>query len=277
MDVLLDVWDTRLGSDLASFMESGITSADRVIVVCSDQYVAKANAPTGGVGYEKNMLTPRLMDDLGSELVIPVIRNRTSSPKMAAFLGSAKYVDFLDDANYEEKYAELLHDIHGRQIQAVPPLGRNPFNLMPPAEVPNALRNDAARYVSPAASGGVAFDYTNNSGHYVIGSGDMAFTISMSEAGHGSIYVLQDPPNIHTVALAPNVTDFEEIADANLFDSSSRHRTIKVGDAAILRNLAGYYVVLLLDRVVTRESADDGQHQVEFRYRIQTNKSAVFS
>ena len=111
VEVLLDVWDTRLGSDLAFFMESGITSADRVIVVCSDQYVAKANSPVGGVGYEKKMLTPRLMNDLGSALVIPVIRSRTSDPKVPTFLGFAKYVDFLDDEIYEEKYAELIHDI----------------------------------------------------------------------------------------------------------------------------------------------------------------------
>ena len=277
VDVLLDAWNTRLGSDLAFFMESGITSADRIIVVCSDQYVGKANAPMGGVGYEKKMLTPRLMDDLGSELVIPVIRNRTSSPKMPAFLGSAKYVDFLDDAKYEEKYAELLHDIHGRQIQAVPPLGPNPFDLMPQADVSNSLRNDAARYVSPASSGRITFDYTNNSGNYVIGSGDMGFTVKLSTAGQGSIHLYRDPADIGSIALAPNTTSFDEIKDASLFDSSSRSRTIKVGDAAVLRNVSGYYAVLLIDRVVTRETARDGQHQIDFRYRIQTNKSALFS
>lgn len=277
MDVLLDVWDTRLGSDLAFFMESGITSADRVIVVCSDQYVAKANAPLGGVGYEKKMLTPRLMDDLGSELVIPVIRNRTSSPKMPTFLGSAKYLDFAEDGSYEEKYSELIHDIHGRQIQAVPPLGQNPFNLMPQGEVSNALRNDAGRYVSPALAGTVRFDYTNNSGNYVIGAGEMAFTVNLSTAGPGAIHLYQDPADISGIALATNVASFDEVKDASRFDSSSRSRTIRVGDAAVLRNTSGFYAVLLVDRVVTRDTALDGQHQIDFRYRIQPNLSPLFS
>lgn len=277
MDVLLDVWDTRLGSGLAFFMESGITSADRVIVVCSDQYVAKANAPLGGVGYEKKMLTPRLMDDLGSELVIPVIRNRTSSPKMPTFLGSAKYLDFAEDGSYEEKYSELIHDIHGRQIQAVPPLGQNPFNFMQQGEVSNALRNDAGRYVSPAFAGTVRFDYTNNSGNYVIGAGEMAFTVNLSTAGPGAIHLYQDPADISGIALATNVASFDEVKDASRFDSSSRSRTIRVGDAAVLRNTSGFYAVLLVDRVVTRDTALDGQHQIDFRYRIQPNLSPLFS
>lgn len=258
-------------------MESGITSADRVIVVCSDQYVAKANAPLGGVGYEKKMLTPRLMDDLGSELVIPVIRNRTSSPKMPTFLGSAKYLDFAEDGSYEEKYAELIHDIHGRQIQAVPPLGQNPFNLMPQGEVSNAMRNDAGRYVSPALAGTVRFDYTNNSGNYLIGAGEMAFTVNLSTAGPGAIHLYQDPADISGIALAINVASFDEVKDASRFDSSSQSRTIRVGDAAVLRNTSGFYAVLLVDRVVTRDTAPDGQHQIDFRYRIQPNLSPLFS
>lgn len=277
VDVLLDVWNTRLGSDLGFFMESGITSADRVIVVCSDQYVAKANMPSGGVGYEKKMLTPRLMNELDSGLVIPVIRNRTSCPKMPTFIGSAKYVDFSEDSNFEAKYAELVHDIHGRQVQAVPPLGPNPFELVPEDEVSFMLRNDAARYVSPANSGRVVFDYTNNSGNYVIGAGEKSFTVNLSTAGHGSIYLYRDSADISAVALAPDVHTFGEVHDASRFDSSSRSRTVKVGDAAVLRNVFGYYAVLLVDRVVTRESSADGQHQIEFRYRIQANKSAFFS
>ncbi len=252
-------------------------AADGIIVVCSDKYIARANAPKGGVGYEKKMLTPRLMEDLNSELVIPVIRHRTSSPEMPTFLGAAKYVDFRDDTLHEQNYAELIHDIHGRQIQAVPPLGPSPFGLVPQPEVSHALRNDPARYVSPAASGQVTFDYTNNSGNYVIGAGDMAFTVMVTEAGHGSVHVYRDPADIQTVALAPKATNFEGVKDASQFDSSSRSRTIKVGEAAILRNVAGYYAVLLLDWVVTRESAVDGQHQMTFRYKIQPNRSALFA
>lgn len=53
VDVILDQWDLRIGGDLSSFMESGLTQVDRVICVCYEKYVPKANTGLGGVGYEK--------------------------------------------------------------------------------------------------------------------------------------------------------------------------------------------------------------------------------
>lgn len=42
--VTLDQWDLKIGGDLPHFMESGLSDSDRVIVVCTDEYVRKANA-----------------------------------------------------------------------------------------------------------------------------------------------------------------------------------------------------------------------------------------
>src|SRR5947208_15393071 len=72
VDVLLDQWDLTLGSDLARFMESGLTGADRVLAICTSQYVAKANAGRGGVGYEKMILTAKLMQNVTEDRIIPV-------------------------------------------------------------------------------------------------------------------------------------------------------------------------------------------------------------
>ena len=43
VDVVLDQWDVDYGDDLPGFMEEGITTSDRVIAVCTDQYIRKAN------------------------------------------------------------------------------------------------------------------------------------------------------------------------------------------------------------------------------------------
>lgn len=40
VDVILDQFELRLGGDLARFMETGLTSADRVLAICSSTYVA---------------------------------------------------------------------------------------------------------------------------------------------------------------------------------------------------------------------------------------------
>ncbi len=57
VDASLDRWDVSPGGDISGFMERGLRGADRVVVVCSEKYVKKANAGEGGVGYEKMIVT----------------------------------------------------------------------------------------------------------------------------------------------------------------------------------------------------------------------------
>lgn len=70
------------------FLESGLSDSDRVIVVCTDEYVRKANAmQSGRVGYEK-MVTSLSMRDLGSNRVIPIIINNEQSNVPTIFFAS---------------------------------------------------------------------------------------------------------------------------------------------------------------------------------------------
>ena len=48
IDAVLDQWDLVPGQDLAAFMTTGIRTADRVVMICSEAYVAKAEAGSGG-------------------------------------------------------------------------------------------------------------------------------------------------------------------------------------------------------------------------------------
>lgn len=126
VNVILDQWDLKLGSDLPRFMESGLTEADRVLAVCTSPYVTKANEGKGGVGYEKMILTAQLMRDITADKIIPVIRRNTSAVVLPTFLGSRVYVDFRDEGQYEGKYAELIREIHGVKMKPRPPWGRIP-------------------------------------------------------------------------------------------------------------------------------------------------------
>jgi hypothetical protein len=71
VDVVLDQWDLTLGSDLPRFMETGLTTADRVVAICTEPYVDKANGGKGGVGYEKMILTAQLMQNVATDRIIP--------------------------------------------------------------------------------------------------------------------------------------------------------------------------------------------------------------
>lgn len=267
IDVVLDRWDTELGRDLSLFMERAGDTTYRVLVICTDRYVQKANAAEGGVGYERKMITPSLMADLHGNRVVPALRDNESGT-LPRFLGAAKYVDFRVDDLTNQPYFELLQGLHGLEPTPKPPLGRNPFRALPLDEVESALREDAARYVMPALEGQVTFDYSNNNGRYVIGAGERKFTVQFGESGYGSVYVLSDPDDIKTVALARGVSSPDQLDDAATYDASSRHRTIRVGDAAILRNVKNYWAAVFVDRVYVRETGPTGEPQVTFRYSI---------
>ena len=131
IDVTLDQWDLRLGDDVARFMEVGVRESDRVLVICTPQYVEKANEGTGGVGYERLIVTAHLVRDLGSTKFIPIVRDASDEAKAPDFLGNRYYVDFSNDDQFNVKLDELLHEIHQVTVLQKPPLGRNPFSSLP--------------------------------------------------------------------------------------------------------------------------------------------------
>ena len=47
--------------NVTQFMEHGIRASDRVLVICTDSYVTKANDGEDGIGYEPMIVTSRTM------------------------------------------------------------------------------------------------------------------------------------------------------------------------------------------------------------------------
>lgn len=131
VDVILDQWDLGAGDDLTLFMEKGVRDSDRVLVICTDTYVRKANAGEGGVGYERLIVTAQLARDLGTKKFIPIICQSSTDEKTPTFLATRLYIDFTDDSNFDEKFNELLHEIHNVPITQKPTLGKNPLLSQP--------------------------------------------------------------------------------------------------------------------------------------------------
>lgn len=127
VDVILDQWDLGAGDDLTLFMEKGVRDSVRVLVICTDTYVRKANAGEGGVGYERLIVTAQLTQDLGTKKFIPIIRQSSNDEKKPTFLETRFHIDFTDDEKFDEKLKELLHEIHEVPITYKPPLGKNPL------------------------------------------------------------------------------------------------------------------------------------------------------
>lgn len=128
VDATLDQFDLALGQDVAMFMQRGVATSDRVIMVCSEAYVKKADAGAGGVGYERLVITSEVVQNIDTKKFIPLVRGNPSSPKVPRFMGPRFYVDFTRDEDYTAKLEEILREIHNVPLAAKPPLGPNPFS-----------------------------------------------------------------------------------------------------------------------------------------------------
>ena len=127
IDAILDQWDLGLGDDITRFMERGIVNADRVLVICTDEYVSKANIGEGGVGYERMIVNAELVQNLGTDKFIPIIRQSSGKARTPTFLGTRFYADFRNDSQFEAECEKLIRELHEMPIVEKPPLGKSPF------------------------------------------------------------------------------------------------------------------------------------------------------
>lgn len=119
-DVILDQWSARLGGDLTLFMERGLGTADRVLCVCTEKYAVKANAGTGGVGYERMIVTSELARLIDTIRFVPIIRQSSQPPKLPAYLSGRFHVDMSDDSEFDGKLATLIEDLRKGPEMAPP-------------------------------------------------------------------------------------------------------------------------------------------------------------
>lgn len=128
VDASLDIWDLQPGQDMARFMETAVSQSDRVILVCSERYVEKANNGIGGVGYERLIVTGELVGNIDTKKFIPILRNNTSASKIPTFMGPRFYIDFSKDESYETELETLIREMYQSPAHEKPPLGPFPYS-----------------------------------------------------------------------------------------------------------------------------------------------------
>lgn len=139
VESIIDQWSLGPGDDLPHFMEQNLAIADRVLMICTENYVQKANAGAGGVGYEKMIVTANLLKRIDSNKIIPLIR-QSGSHVVPTFLQSKVYIDFSREDQIELAFDDLLRSIHGAPLYVAPPVSNNPF--VPVADTPAEKTGD---------------------------------------------------------------------------------------------------------------------------------------
>jgi hypothetical protein len=108
-------------------MEEGINTSERVLVICTDEYTERADAGRGGVGFEKILFGGELTRDLSTNKFIPLLRSKKKPPPIPRFLGTRLYVDFTEDARFDQQFAYLLRELHKAPLLQKHEVGPNPF------------------------------------------------------------------------------------------------------------------------------------------------------
>ncbi|ABQ26033.1 toll/interleukin-1 receptor domain-containing protein [Geotalea uraniireducens] len=134
VEVIFDQWDLGPGDDVPKFMEQSVRSADRVLMICTEQYVHKADDGNGGVGYEAMIVTGELVRDLGTSKFIPVIHQPPGSDLRPVSVSTRFYVDLGNSETYDEQFEILLRELHKIPALTKPPLGKNLFAILPSGE-----------------------------------------------------------------------------------------------------------------------------------------------
>jgi hypothetical protein len=126
IDAILDQFELQPGDDLPHFMENHLHTADKIIMICTDKYVEKANKGQGGVGYEKMIITSNLIKSIDENKIIPIIK-QSQTTEVPTFLKTKLYIDFSKTDDFEFSYDDLVRAIHNAPLFKKPPVGNNPF------------------------------------------------------------------------------------------------------------------------------------------------------
>lgn len=135
IDASIDQWDLAPGQDVASFMHDGISHADRVLLICTEPYVRKAESGQGGVGYERLIVTAEVIDSIETKKFVPIVRANEGENKVPRHLGPRLYIDFTNDHDYRQALEQLRRELLGAPATPKPPLGENPFSALIPLTV----------------------------------------------------------------------------------------------------------------------------------------------
>lgn len=121
-----------------------------------------------------------------------------------------------------------------------------------------------------------SFNYSSNNGIFTIGKDQLSFATQWTKASGEAIHLYSDQISIDAIALADNVSSFKEIRNAEAFDFTSRTRTLKENEIAVLKNNNGYYALIRIVDVKDISRSDD-RDELTIEWIINPDKKTDFS
>lgn len=127
IDVRLDQWENKIGSDIPYFMDDSTIKAERVLCILTPNYKEKADQRKGGVGYEIRNMTAQIFADVITNKFIPVLRKGTPKDAIPIALSGRVFIDMRDDSTYNNRLIEILREVFSKPKYTKPELGVPPI------------------------------------------------------------------------------------------------------------------------------------------------------
>lgn len=149
VDISFDKWDLKPGHDSYQFMEAMVTdsSVTKVIMVCDETYVDRANSREGGVGTESQIISPELYGKGAQDkyAALMIDNDKDGHAHVPVFYKGRIYIDFRVSEKYEEKYEELLRWLVNKPQHVKPKLGMVPESILGAKSAATATTSSANR------------------------------------------------------------------------------------------------------------------------------------
>jgi len=122
IDASIDQTHLRPGAEAPQFMEQSVRDSGRVLVVCTEKYKEKFDNRRGGAGFEGHIITSEMVNELGKNKFIPVLRSGDWNAAIPTALAGLHGIDLRNDS--AEEFQRLVKELHG--VSLVPPIGSPP-------------------------------------------------------------------------------------------------------------------------------------------------------
>lgn len=133
IDVLLDKWHLKEGQDTFKFMESMVNdeTVTKVLLICDNGYVERANSRTGGVGTEAQIVSAQVYAKSRQDKFAAAVIDRDDGGNaiLPTYMEGRLYFDFSEPTNYGATYKRVLRWCFGKPFHVAPIVGKPPSFL----------------------------------------------------------------------------------------------------------------------------------------------------
>lgn len=134
IEVILDQTHLTLGGRSPEFMERSVRDSRFVLVICTETYKRKFDNREGGAGYEGHIITGEIINEVGKNKFIPVLRSGDWKTSMPTALSGVYGVNLRTDSL--DEYKKLVKHLHG--VGGTRPVGLAPEWLVSSEPPPSA-------------------------------------------------------------------------------------------------------------------------------------------